>query len=414
MRKEKRDMSTVRLFGCAFLTIILAREGLASAEETKPSPEQPPETTWKPYGFVVLNSAYNTGTVNSLDAPTIARSGSGDLANDGAFILTPRQTRFGLKVSSHLNKDIKSLALIEVDFWGLHGRGGPAAVTQPTIRLRQAYGKLTAKNWELLFGQDWAIINNPFPTSLAHMVIPAFAGGGNLWNRLPQLTATYKSDVGIKAMVSVLRPHSSDDSGAITQLEFPDPGASSQAPFFQGRLQYQGGPITTGVGVHAGREKYELVDATGASDGHDTVSSLAVAGDIKFSSDRVNFYVEAFIGKNLNSLFATAGILRTPVVDTGGATLGSSKVEAVNTLGGWAQVSVKITKDTKVNLSAGMEAPDKDMSAVERNVQTVSNVIYSITKSMDVGIEYSLNMTKYVATANGTNHHFNAAARLKF
>jgi len=64
-----------------------------------PKPASPaPTLQVKPFGFVILNAIYNSGTVNSLESPTLVSAGSTrpeprNLASDGAFIMTPRQSR---------------------------------------------------------------------------------------------------------------------------------------------------------------------------------------------------------------------------------------------------------------------------------------------------------------------------------
>jgi hypothetical protein len=363
---------------------------------------------FKPYGFVLFNATYNTGTVNTLEAPSSVTAGStrsttrlpDGLPTDGAFTMTARQSRAGLTIERALAEGVKGMGQVEVDFYGVRLRPGGGSATQPGLRLRHAYLSIAGDTFELLAGQTWSVVSSTVPSSLAHVVIPAFTGGGTLWQRYPQLTLTYKPIAEAKLKVSLTRPHSADDTGDITTGEPAEPGTLSQMPFVQGRLEGVLGPATIGVAGHYGTERFRKTDGAGAPSKELTdVQTWVGLVDVKLTVDAVGIYVAAWQGANMNTMFATAGVKVVPWQDASGPIANTvSDVLEVPSRGGWFQISAKLIGDLSMAVAAGIEQVDEDRAtSIKENMGVMVNAVYSVYKGVDVGLEYERLSTIYKA-----------------
>ena len=281
-----------------------------------------------PYGFVLVNVLFNTDNPIPVDIPVTAKENP-----DGtqSFLITARQTRFGLKMTGTEALGAKVGGGIELDFFGLTGSSSQGGVTQSAPRLRRAFLTLDWKNTRLLAGQEWVVFAPLSPTSLAHVSIPEFSGSGNLWNRIPQITVEYRMKTGekgeVKGAISMLRPFGADIEPffLVSQSEVAGSGEKKGLPFVQGRVGVSVKPaqdkaVTVGGSFHVGSEE-------GVA-GND-LGTFAVTGDVGVKVCGFGLSGGGVAGKNTTMLFSQAG-----VVDRGEPT-----EHEVNTSGGWGQVS---------------------------------------------------------------------------
>ncbi|MFQ5870504.1 MAG: hypothetical protein ACE5JC_11430, partial [Candidatus Zixiibacteriota bacterium] len=163
----------------------------------------------KPYGFILVNAQVND--VLGTDIPV--KAGIADTTTRTNFLITPRQTRFGFKMSSEW-EDWEIGGQIELDFFGLKGSGANGLAMQSAPRLRRAFFKLTRENMTFLVGQEWVFFAPLSPTSIAHVSIPEFSSCGNLWNRMPQIRFEHRHDLGENGSVlfqwALVRPLGAD------------------------------------------------------------------------------------------------------------------------------------------------------------------------------------------------------------
>lgn len=423
-------------FVFAFATAVAPWQ-VAAAEEAPPAPAFP-KLELSAYGFVIANTAYNTGTATILDAPTTAASGSlhknDPLPSDGSFMLTARQTRVGLKAKIAHSEALSSEGVIEADFWGLRELGTARASVQSAPRLRLAYFTLGTKSVQLIAGQDWTFFMGgpnpagvPAPTSLAHLVIVGFTSAGLPWNRLPQVAVRYKHDSGFHLRVAALRPVSGDEpTGAPSPIEAGtfaagEPGALSGMPALEARIGYSSDSVWGGVGAHFGQERFQLTDVAGAATGDEVVPSYAAAADLGVKLAGFSAYVSAFMGQNLNGLFSIAGVRKDAVAGAAAGVATVESVDPVDTRGGYFLLGYDvIPKLLQVNAGAGVEQADDDdlgtsQQLIKENTAILANVIYSPLKHFDMGLEYYRNVTIYNAGGRkGVNDHVNLGLRLKF
>lgn len=441
-------------------TLIFLNAGLAAAQATAPAPTpapatppadakpaetkitegpKPPAVTVTPIGFMVGHFVYNSGTVNTADAPITAARGSGrgydGLLTDGSSTVTARQSRIGAKGRAEF-ENTAAEALLEVDFFGMHFRGGPGAINQSTLRLRRAFMTFGTKQLQILAGQEWDLLNGMLPISPAHLVIPAFTSAGLWWNRLAQITVMYKHDSGFGAKIGILRPHSNDYaaasaavSDAIAQTDIPDQGGLSKLPFVQARLSFDHKLFAIGAAAHFGKEKHRgLTTDTGAPkmtsgskpefDNAESVTTFAATADAKLMVAGITLFIHGFMGQNMNSFFSLGGVRRVPYENASGNPIAGTvkSIEGIKSRGGRAQIAYDIIpKQLVVSVGGGVEKLDsKDIpqlrGAAVQNTAVIGNITYAPQKNVEFGLEYGRNNTFYKGDFAGAE---DSAARAK-
>lgn len=363
----------------------------------------------KPYGFVLTNANYNS--VTKADVPV--KVGLAD--NSANFLITPRQTRFGFRMT--YEQDWKVTAVIEMDFFGLKGSGSNGGVMQSAPRLRLANVKLQKQNsdWSFVIGQDWTVFAPLNPTSMMHVSIPKFSSSGNLWNRFPQVRAEYKYKIDEKNSLilqgAFLRPLGADITPTVNQTDELGAGELSVFPFLEMRVAAEIGPAATvGASVHYGQEDFfkawngeKKVDSISYPIKDENTSSLAMAGDAKIKSGIATFSAEAFWGKNLTMLFGSAYLKSVAESD------GTYKIDGVGSMGGWLEVSLK-PKNSKFTCGAGLgyealkesdvdsliqDAIFKSATPMHKNLTFFGLISYSPFSNFSCGLELNHIRTSY-------------------
>ncbi|MEP6654834.1 MAG: hypothetical protein ABJA82_15835, partial [Myxococcales bacterium] len=192
------------------------------AEVMLPPPPAPPEPPPKPavvskfsaelYGFVELDIIRDStqsyqeiggnAAIVHTPAPTSAQVTAGTApatpygANHSRLTFSPRNSRFGVKLKGPDSPDLKTSAVMEMDFLGNQppGISDAALLTNPTFRIRHMYLKLETPSLTILAGQTWNLFGwgaSYFPNSVQIMGLP-----GQIFNRTPtfRLTAPIKLD----------------------------------------------------------------------------------------------------------------------------------------------------------------------------------------------------------------------------
>ena len=332
----------------------------------------------KPYGFVLLNASYNTDAVT--DIPVVAPM---EDTGEGNFVITPRQTRFGLKMTS--DAKYTPSGGIEVDFWGLRGSGSNGGPTQSAPRLRRAFLELHFDSFNLLVGQEWIVFAPLSPTTIMHVSLPGLMASGNLWARLPQIRGTFQPSDEVKLQLALTRPLGADATMTpVAQGDVFGAGERSEMPWVQGRIGYSMKGETSlclGVSGHFGMEDFGQ-DPQGDDI---TATSYAVAGDVRLKTGPVTVSGEGFYGQNLKTLFSTATFAR--VTDLSGAL---TDINEIQTMGGWGEVKFAATPELNLAACAGIEAVDDEYLAdgmIKQNLTVLGNAVYTLTDGVKVGVE---------------------------
>jgi hypothetical protein len=228
------------------------------------------------YGFVEADSIVDTTQSFSdaagnaqvqrpnpfpLPPPAIQDTYTGD---HGRTQFSIRNSRFGFRLRAPETHDIRTSALVEIDFLGSQNpiaytsdtasrSSENAYFTSPAMRARHAYLKLETPVIDLLFGQTWALFGwQPVfqPNTVEIQGVP-----GEIYARTPQirLSKTIKSNAAtVDFAVALNRP----------------PERDSMIPALQG-------------GAHLAIEHWRGMKTNGATATQNMPASIAVTGDAR-------------------------------------------------------------------------------------------------------------------------------------
>ena len=418
------------------------------ALEKKLGPKQI-EVSAAVYGMVVTNVVFNTGTVGPTgESPVFAPAGStiGEgLATDGEFLITARQSRFGLKGGVQITQRVDINGLIEVDFFGLHENEGPTSVLQPGVRLRLAKLDVGDDRFRFIAGQDWSIVTPRLPTSLSHMVVAAHSFAGAVWGRLPQVTFAFRQPLGkadsplgepkFSVQISAARNFSGEGfGGGITRFDKPDPGTLGLLPVGQARVAFESKVFSLGAGGHIGRENHQVARLDG--DGNlttidDHVPTWMVTGDLKLASKWVWFAGQGYYGHNINGMLSNQGVRfdrwSADEIDPADPRVGQPRdVVELPGGGGWAEIGALLgTEKVQLVASGGADVGDRELVAVGGrwlNTGVLAALIYAPIPQFDMSIEYQRIMSFYRGSSEdaplretrGNNDFVAASFRFKF
>jgi DcaP outer membrane protein len=167
-------------------------------------PPDPQDARLDIYGFAMLDTGYNAGTINpnwfDVVRPTQLPSFKNEFGKNGNWFAGVRQSRFGVKgfiPTSH--GEIKTIFEFE-----LFGTGVDAG--QTTFRLRHAFGEFHRVG----AGQTWSVFMDPdvFPN-----IIEYWGPNGMVFFRNVQLRYTPWSSGDSNFAVAIERPGASADGG---------------------------------------------------------------------------------------------------------------------------------------------------------------------------------------------------------
>ena len=401
------------------------------------------------YGMIVTNVVFDSGTVGPTgESPVFASPGSNigeGLATDGQFLISARQTRFGLKGAVQITERVDIKGMMEVDFFGLHENEGPTSVIQPGVRLRLAKLDVGDARFRFIAGQDWSVVTPRLPTSLSHMVVAAHTFSGAVWGRLPQVTFVFRQPVGasdsalgdpaFKLQISAARNFSGDGfGGGITRFDKPDPGTLGMLPVAQARVSFESKLFTFGVAGHIGRETYQVarLDADGAlTTVDDHVPTWMATADLQIASKWVWLNAQGYYGHNINGMLSGQGVRKdawaADMIDPADPRVGETRdVVELPGGGGWAEIGARLgTEKVSLVASGGADVGDEDLVAVGGrwlNIGVLGGLIYAPLPQFDMSLEYQRIMSFYrgqttdaPTTQTRGNSHFAAASfRFKF
>jgi hypothetical protein len=356
----------------AVIVVLLAMSATAVADVT---------TTF--YGYIKLDASYDSAMTNDGDFAYIVLPYE-DGEKDDEFNMTAKQTRFGVKFDGGGTDAVDMSGVIEFDFYG----GG--AENKPNPMLRKAYMLFKTSAVDILAGQTSDVISPIVPTTLNYIVLWK---SGDIGYRRPQIRLTkavvVADDTKLKFAVSANRSMGRDKNG----------GETVGMPSFQGRVavgtKLVGRYMEIGVSGLMGREEATSVADTMTYE----LDQSVVAVDVSLPlGDMVTLKGQYFTGKNLGQYLGGVGqgIAEVPVEGAG-----STELVEIEASGWWAQLTVKPLESWQFNVGAGSDDPelDEDDTAgnnLEKNTTYFGNVIWTVTPSAAVGVEYAMIETEYM------------------
>jgi hypothetical protein len=357
-----------------------------------------------PYGRIELDGIYSTGNTNPLDPAQFNGYGTAaGSSQNSSSTLNPRYSVFGIRADRTDGKHVLT-GVVEVDFYGQTDN----ANNLPP-RLRLAYLKYSPNNnrTSIAIGQDW----NPIMGLLPDLIDFSIMGyGGNLWNRLPQITLRHNFTENVEGLLTVMRfergldnccgrtqvePSTSGSvgGGPSSNIAFNDP---VKHPYYGARLAYNGTGSMQGtmLAVSAAYRYYRsapIPTDPAFTSGRDINSYVFGAEAVHRITPRLKFMGELAYGQALgNEWFRWNQDLNF----TTGA--------PVRTLVGWAELSYAYSKHYTFIAGWGFDNPlDSDLRGsiastnfpdayqpVNSNVQYLSNQRTHLTAIRQVWADF--------------------------
>jgi hypothetical protein len=359
-------------------------------------------------GIALLNAFSNRGVTDNQDIPSWADPPSA-FDPKGNFGATLRQSEIGLEVFGPQVVGAKTYATIQMDFAG----GEPTTNNGATFgqaRLRIASMHLDWKNTSVVAGQDNLFVSPLAPTSFASLAIPALSYAGNLWGWLPEVFVEHRFNISEGQKISVQGGIIDNLTGEFPYssfLRFPSAGESSSQPAFGTRVAWTrsvfGQPLTVGAAGYYSRQSYGFDRHV---DGWGGMSDLAIP-----LGSRLELSGEFYRGRGIGGL---GGGIGRSVLFSGDPTLPSTDVQALNSVGGWAQLKLKANSKLEFNAATGVDNPfaaDVRMYAsnqnyygsIVRNRAMLVNLVYRPKSNLLFSTEYR-HLTTYAIDSG----HWNA------
>ena len=370
-------------------------------------------------GIVLMNLASNQGTVDSIDLPTLAYArlagGSG-----GSFGATLRQSEIGLEAFGPNVAGAKTRADLQLDLSGGFP-SVPNGINSGLMRLRTATMRLDWTNTSVVVGQDTIFFSPNSPTSFASLAIPALTNAGNLWAWVPQIRVEHRIALGEESSLllqgGIVDPVSGEVPGVVPgsitgtisstgYYRQAGPGEASRQPAYGTRIAWTknvfGQPLRVGVGGYYTRQNYGF---------NRTVDGWAGMTDIDLPlSHQFSLSGKFYRGRALGGLYGAFG---QSVLFSGDPTLASTQVQALDSIGGWAQLKYRPANKWEFNAAFGMENPyASDLEyfqypvsygdpTLARNKGSFGNMIYRPRSDLLFSAEYR-RLTTYTIS-NGAN-----------
>ncbi len=335
------------------------------------------------YGFLKADASYDTDRTNPGNYVLYVDSFPAN-KNDDEFNLTANQTRLGLKITGPDDSAVKTSGLLEFDFYGNYAEENKAK-----LQMRHAWLKMDwpQDKFSILAGQMSDTMSPLAPDTLNYTVL---WDSGNIGYRRPQVRLTkgfaVSKDTELQVEGSAARTIGRNSTmGSVTSESGEDAGY----PTAQGRvsLTFPGigyKPTTIGFSGHYGREEYDTA-LTGVNKKFDSWSAnIDVTQPI---NKWLTVKGELFTGLNLNTYLG--GI---------GQGVNTTTNEEIAAKGGWIAASLGSWDSWRFNTGVGIdEAGRDDLSSGSRtlNRSIFGNVLYSVSKNAEVGVEVSHWRTAY-------------------
>ena len=358
-------------------------------------------------GIVLMNLVSNQGVVDSVDLPTLAYARpAGD--SGGSFGATLRQSEIGFETFGPTVAGAKTKADLQLDLAG----GFPAVpngINSGLVRLKTATMRMDWTNTSVVVGQDGIFFSPNSPTSFASLAIPALTYAGNLWSWVPQIRIEHRVVLGEDSSLlfqgGILDPLTGETPGTTPGSAYyrqPGPGESSRQPAYGTRIAWKrntfGQPLQVGAGGYYSRQDYGF---------NRNVDGWAGMADIELPLNRqFTLSGKFYRGRALGGLYG--GIGRS-VLFSGNPILPNTEVQALDSIGGWAQLKYRPANKWEFNAAIGVDNPyASDLkyfpyaeaygnATLARNQGSLVNMIYRPRSDLLFSAEYR-HLTTYSLT----------------
>ncbi len=331
------------------------------------------------WGRAKFDFHYDTAQlVSGIDFATYVTSDPEDF--DGVLNFNPRDTRFGFK-AKFVEGEMTTGAVMELDFYGSN------AGNNLIPRMRLGYAFMEQGGFHLRAGQDWIPIAQQNPGTIDFGIL---SWGGNLWWRVPQITARYKMESGVELLGSLMKHRVQPGTYDVEEI----------LPWILGRVAYGG--FLNGKGMLAVGGGFRSVEVA------DSISLSPYLAVVEFNlpfTDQVSLNGEVYTGAGFGEEFLHYGFEYNLMHPDDAADEGRE----IAAMGGFASLAFKASPKVTINVGAGMDDPDEDdmegmdASSVRYTKNTVvfGNLKMQMTKHMGMGVEVMHFMTEHGEDAEG-------------
>ena len=359
------------------------------------------------YGYFKIDAAYSDSKAVGKDYILFALPENSSNNNDNDFNLNFRHSRFGFNIRTKEN-DYDILGKFEFDFYGDYS--GTDNPNKQGIRIRRAFIQIGKDDWSILAGQEWMLIAQFYP----HLSnFPSGAFMGNIGYRIPQIrfTKLFKGESGTFKFQAAV-----DQEWGDASAPYWDTGSDSGMPDFQTRLTYDTNlgtaPFHIGVFGHVGREQVDLAS------GDKNLSSYSYGAECRVGlSNMFTLSGKIWKGRNVDGWY-TGGIGQGVRYEYAGGTYDTKltgtpvDAEEIDAVGGWVELTARLTNKLTWRIGAGVDNPDNDdlkgvAAARLKNTMYYTNAFYKLTPSIGLMGEYLRVETDYPSPLDdGTVNRF--------
>ncbi|MBF0594882.1 MAG: hypothetical protein HQL22_07930 [Candidatus Omnitrophica bacterium] len=363
------------------------------------------------YGFLKADAIFSSrdmGTSNLTVTQTNAQRPTATNGDDPQARITGQDTRLGLKLKApDLDNGGKVTGQFEMDFGNSNTSQG-----NYTPRLRLAFAQLDFDKWGVNAGQNWDMFAPLGPNTITPGVLYR---AGNLGTRHPQAHIINKwgeffgGKVTTKLGIIDSEDTAQEDSGM--------PVAAAYAGYEKNIL---GVLSTFGVGGIYGRS-----NLVGKGTNNEGIYATTVGMTLKFT-DWLAFKTEGFGGAGLNKFYG--GPAQTYDRYTYSGTTGTASTVVDNpgkpipVKGGFAELTLNPTKKLESNFGIGLDDVSKNLAYTtteqayvwDYNKTYYTNLKYSLSKDLLVGIEYQKFYTKWMDGARASDNRVESSICYKF
>ncbi|MGH7206469.1 MAG: hypothetical protein ACREI2_09710 [Nitrospiraceae bacterium] len=372
-----------------------------------------------PYGRIEIDAIYSTRNTNPLDPAQFNGYGTAAGPNsNSSSTLNPRYSVIGIR-GERTDGTNSLVGVVEGDFFGEKDIAGNIL-----FRLRLAYAKFSRKNYSLTVGQDWTPVMALHPDLIDFSIL---GYGGNLWQRIPQITFRYQFNENLEGLLTVLRferglyaiggqrqvrpsaapPGQGDAPGnASSNDAFSDP---IQHPYYGTRLAYNkdGRMIAASAAYRYYRSAPIPGGAVGFGSGGFTsgrdINSYLIGAEVVYPLTKtLKFSGELGYGQAIGQEFFRFG-----------QDLNLTTGKPIRTMMGWGQLSWAASRKYTFLAGSGFDNPnDRDVQGstansgtqYESNYRTYLTAIHPIWSDFYVGLEWQHLWTTWAVTT-GPQHY---------
>ncbi|MEZ8221319.1 hypothetical protein GG496_001489 [Candidatus Fervidibacteria bacterium JGI MDM2 JNZ-1-D12] len=367
---------------------------------TQPTVTAPSGERLNFYGFLRLDSIFDSGLVNNAQTPFWVLSPSGNnkgRTGNQQLSIHPRLTRIGINFLAppNLVKDWNVTGKFEIDWQNAQG---VTPESRPLPRIRHAYLLLQHGDYSLLLGQTWDLISPLFPSPNDDTLM---WNAGNLGDRRAQIRLNYEPKEKPFRWSIAMGLTGAIDSKDLDKNGVRD-GEDSGLPNIQARVAWKLRSGELGLWAHYAWER-----TTNPVAGQTRFTSQSVGLDYQFRlGNKLDVRGELWMGRNLSDFRGGVG---QGVNDLTGAEIRSK--------GGWLEIGWQYSPKQRLALGYTFDDPrNKDIISGGRtkNSTWYLHHRWRLSGNVDVGINYLFWVTKWQNQATGTDHRFNAFVQHNF